>query len=319
VQSDVAPDRFLAELIAHHVPTEPDCLRLRRSPTGKFNATYFVEGGPRPLVLRVAPPDDPERVLFYEYRMMRQEPGLHALIREKTAVPVPAILAYDTSHRRLDRDYLVMEQMAGEPLSERADLSARAVADLLREVGQCLRQVHALTGVGFGYVGEHCPMEPQPQWAGAFLVMWNKLLDDIERCGGYSSEEASRMRRLLDRYISAFDRSVPASLLHMDVWAQNILADGSGRLTGLLDWDRALWGDPEIEFAVLDYCGISEPPFWEGYGAERDRSPEAEIRRVFYLLYEVQKYIFIRRVRNGDPLRADAYKRQSWRLARSLK
>jgi hypothetical protein len=79
-----------------------------------------------------------------------------------------------------------------------------------------------------------------------------------------------------------------------------------------------LWGDPEIEFAVLDDCGISEPAFWEGYGAGRDRSPEAEVRRVFYLLYEVQKYIVIRRVRGDDPGRADAYRRHSLQLAQGL-
>ena len=81
-----------------------------------------------------------------------------------------------------------------------------------------------------------------------------------------------------------FDRPVPAALLHMDVWAQNILVDDGGRLTGLVDWDRALWGDPEIEFAVLDYCGISTPAFWQGYGRERDLSEPAQVRRVFYLL-----------------------------------
>jgi len=68
----------------------------------------------------------------------------------------------------------------------------------------------------------------------------------------------------------------------MDVWAQNILADDAGHLTGLLDWNRALRGDPEVEFAVLDYCGISEPAFWDGYGACRDQPKDAEVRRVFY-------------------------------------
>ena len=122
----------------------------------------------------------------------------------------------------------------------------------------------------------------------------------------------------LDRHIRVFDRNQPASLLHMDVWAQNILTDEDGRLTCLLDWDRALWGDPEIEFAVLDYCGISEPPFWSGYGAARDHSPEAETRRIFYLLYEVQKYILIRRVRNRSPREADRHRRQALELARKL-
>lgn len=81
---------------------------------------------------------------------------------------------------------------------------------------------------------------------------------------------------------------------------------------------RKPWGDPEIEFAVLDYCGISAPAFWEGYGATRDASPEAEVRRIFYLLYEVQKYIVVRRTRGHDPRRADAYRRQSLQLAQAL-
>jgi fructosamine-3-kinase len=231
---------------------------------------------------------------------------------------VPSILSHDFSRRDIDRDYLLMEQLPGTPISGLASLTQRGFDAVLRQVGQCLRQVHGLTGNRYGYVGEHRPMEPQPDWASAFVVMWHTLLDDIERCAGYSPDEALRMRRLVDRHIYVFDRPVPAALLHMDVWAENILADEAGELTGLVDWDRALWGDPEIEFAVLDYCGISEPAFWEGYGAQRERSPEAEVRRIFYLLYEVQKYIVIRRLRNHDPERADAYRQQSLRLAQTL-
>jgi aminoglycoside phosphotransferase (APT) family kinase protein len=250
--------------------------------------------------------------------MMRQEPALHALLRQRTDVPVAAVLAHDIRHAEVDRDYLLMERLPGTPLSGHAGPTPAALDDILRAVGRCLRQVHRITGDRHGYVGDHRPIAPQIDWPSAFHVMWHLLLDDIERCGGYTPDEAAHMRRLLDRHAKVFDRPVPASLLHMDVWAENILADEHGRLTGLIDWDRACWGDPEMEFAVLDYCGISEPPFWEGYGAVRDRSPEAEVRRVFYLLYEVQKYIVIRRVRGHDPQRADAYRRQSLRLAEGL-
>ena len=47
-------------------------------------------------------------------------------------------------------------------------------------------------------------------------------------------------------------------------------------------------------------------------------SPDAEIRHVFYLLYEVQKYIFIRRVRRNDPRQADRYRQQAFAIARNL-
>jgi fructosamine-3-kinase len=104
----------------------------------------------------------------------------------------------------------------------------------------------------------------------------------------------------------------------MDVWSQNILIDDEGNVTGLVDFDRALWGDVEIEFAVLDYCGISHPPFWEGYGLVRDQSPPAMIRRQFYLLYEIQKYMPIQVWRRNDPVGAERYKQQSFQLVAQL-
>ena len=315
---DAFPESLLTGLIASHVDADAGALGVTPCLTGKFNTTYFVDGAAQPLVLRIAPPDDRSRMLFYEHRMMRQEPEIHAQVQARTSVPVPTILACDTSHENIDRDYLLMSRLPGTPISNHAGLSGQGLANILCNVGRSLRQVHAIGGERFGYVGPHEPMTPQADWPGAFTIMWNLLVDDIENCDGYRPEEAADMRRLLDRHIKRFDRPTTASLLHMDVWAQNILADRDGAFSGLVDWDRGLWGDPEIEFAVLDYCGISEPSFWEGYGLPRERSVDSEIRRVFYLLYEVQKYIVIRRVRNRDPVRADDYRRQSLEMAMSL-
>ena len=126
------------------------------------------------------------------------------------------------------------------------------------------------------------------------------------------------MRRLLDRFQALFDRDVPASLLHMDIWHQNILVDRRGHVTGVVDWDRALWGDPEIEFAVLDYCGVSVPAFWEGYGRPRDESAAAAVRNRFYLLYEVQKYILISLLRRQSRAQAEQYRRHVFALAAEL-
>ncbi len=310
------PLELLRILVASKLAVDPAVLTFQPIPTGKHNTSYFVGTGERELVLRIAPPDD-AGFLFYERRMMAQEPEIHALLRERTTVPVARILAYDDSRTLIDRDYLLMERLPGRPLTE-VRVRGSLYAHILHQVGSYLRQMHDLTAERYGYLGAHHPMEPQASWWDAFVVMWNLILDDIVAAGGYTAEEATFMRQLLPAYRSCFDRSVPASLLHMDVWHQNILVDAQGTVTGLVDLDRALWGDPEIEFAVLDYCGISEPAFWEGYGQSRDTSPEAQVRARFYLLYEVQKYIVIRLLRRADPAGAQRYKEQSFALARPL-
>jgi aminoglycoside phosphotransferase (APT) family kinase protein len=96
------------------------------------------------VVIRIAPPDTAGR-LFYERNMMAQEPEIHRLLLEKTQVPVPRILAYDTTRHVLDRDFLVMERLPGRPLTEVSPLTLRRLENVFRQMGQHLAQVHAIT------------------------------------------------------------------------------------------------------------------------------------------------------------------------------
>jgi fructosamine-3-kinase len=314
--------KTLVRLFTSHVDADPASLRFTPIRTGKHNSSFWVHSDLGSFVVRIAPPDD-VGFLFYERHMMRQEPELHALIRDRTNIPVAEIVGHDFGRTRIDRDYIVMTALPGIPLSDFPGLTQSMYQQALRQVGEQLRQLHTLTaaeclkleGNYHGYLGAHHPMKPQTTWAAAFHVMWNMLLDDVVACKGYTEEEAQSLRDLLDLYIEEFDRPIAPRLLHMDVWSQNILIDQQGNVAGLVDFDRALWGDVEIEFAVLDYCGVSEPSFWGGYGNLRDESPSAILRRQFYLLYEVQKYIPIHIWRRSDPVTATQYRQKSFALA----
>lgn len=327
LQESKLPESFdhqtLAELVSTHLSVEPASLQLSPIQTGKHNRSYWVKAGSDCFVLRIAPPDE-AGFLFYERLMMRQEPDLHTLIRANTSIPVAEVVAYDFSRSQIDRDYMVLAALPGVPLSDAPGLTARQFHQALYQVGQYLRQLHTLTAgaclgrAQFGYLGAHRPMAPQASWAAAFQQMWQLLLADVVACGSYSQAEGQAMRDLLELHLEHFDRPVVPSLLHMDIWSQNILIDEAGNVTGLVDFDRALWGDVEIEFAVLDYCGISEPPFWEGYGLPRDETTPAMIRRQFYLLYEIQKYMPIHAWRRQDPAGAARYKQHCFKLAAEL-
>ncbi len=287
---------------------------IARPATGRFNNSLFFTLDGREMVFRMAPSAD-QGLLFYEHNMMAQEPEVHELVRAETDIPVAEILLYDDSCQVIDRTYLIMERMQGEPLSYAAGVDSDEV---FRQVGEYLRQLHEIVAEEYGYLGAHRPMAPAETWAEAFDMMWNKLLDDIVACDSYSQDEAGLFRELFNKDRGLFDRYVNSSLLHMDIWHENILVDDSGKVTAILDWDRALWGDAEIEFAVLDYCGISTPAFWAGYGRERDTSPEAAQRAIYYYLYELQKYILIRKLRNNNPNAAESYKTEALRIGRRM-
>jgi fructosamine-3-kinase len=294
------------------------CSQLTPVSTGKFNTTVLGRCREHDIIIRIAP--DPDKTfLFYERNMMAQEPEIHHIVRENTTLPVPEIYIYDSTRRYLDRDVLIEEAMPGTPVSE-CSLPADVRDRMEEQMGRFLRELHdRCQRQSYGYLGNHNPMPPHENWTSAFAEMWNRLIDDIVSVWVYTTHQGNRARQALTKNLHHFTRTVPASLLHMDIWDQNILVDMKGNVSGILDWDRALWGDPEIEFAVLDYCGYNTKAFWRGYGTMPEQTPSARIRMTFYHLYEVQKYLVIWSGRPPfRPLRVDPYKTYSLGLVDQL-
>ncbi len=294
----------LRELVAARTGRIPQALNPIK--TGKFNTSYLLDMGEDTWVARVAPPPD-SVFCFYEKDMMRQEPGIHRLLLSETDVPVAPVVFIDFTRETVPTDVMVLKRLPGDPLSDRL-LSGTQRSQALYELGAHLCAVHNLQTAQYGYLGEHAPLAPESSWKAAFAAMWRALVDDVRSVGEYTEEEAACLLSFLGERSAAFEHNPPASLLHMDVWEQNILINSDGHVTGLLDWDRALYGDPEIEFAVMDYCGMTGESFWKGYGRERPSGPDADTRRTAYLLYEIQKYIVIEKGRNGSVQRARQFK-----------
>ena len=298
---------------------ERDVSNVQPFGSGKFSEVFMVDTPDGRYVLRVAPPDSLLQ-LFYEYRMMRQEPAIHARLLAETSVPVPPIAAHDFSRSLIDRDYLIMPLLPGTPLGA-AGLASVAQERAHRQWGGHVAQIHTITDPEnrFGDLGEHECMAPQPSWAEAFTVMYRRELDDIVGCGIYDGKTADDAMKLLEDNLDAFDNCRTSRLLHGDLWVTNLLVEPDGRVTGVIDFDRACWGDVEWDFAIAEYCGVTQPAFWEGYGRGPEnlppdyaRSDNAAVRRMFYLLYEHQKYIVISMsIRRSDSAGARRYARAS--------
>ncbi len=156
-------------------------------------------------------------------------------------------------------------------------------------------------------------MEPQDSWPEAFALMYGKLLNDIVGCGIYDKQRAAEALELLQDNLEVFEYCTTSRLCHGDLWVTNLLVETGGDVTGVLDFDRACWGDIEWDLAIAEYCGVTSRAFWEGYGKKIEtHEGEPAVRRLFYLLYEHQKYIVISMsIRRSDPAGARRYAAES--------
>lgn len=258
--------------------------RIKPLGGGKYNESHLVETGRDHFVLRIAPPDDVPQ-LFYEKRMMRSEPAVHQLMRNHTRVPVPEVVFHDFSQEILDRDYILLSFMEGEPGS---------FDDA--ELGRYTREMHEQIGSEFGYPDRIAPTGNS--WPDIFNEYTRLIFEDCCSCGILSRQEKEYFLQIYDIHFQTIHDCRPR-FLHLDLWFQNILTK-NGKITAILDFDRGLYGDPELEFAVLDTYGYSTPDFFKGYGKPRPDDKNSRIRQKLYMAYELIKYAFIRYARNGN-------------------
>lgn len=227
---------------------------------GTFATTYRVTlGGGRRVVVKTAAAD-PGALLSHERDLIRTEAEVYALAGDHPGLRMPALLHTDFTRTVVPGDVVVAAHLDGVPWTE-ADFgpadederTARAQADL----GEVMDRLHALAGERFGY--PQTPELQRPTWRGTFTTMVEALLADARRAA-VPDVPAARVRAALDAHGAALDEVTEPRLVHTDLWPGNLFVDpGTGALLGVIDPERALWGDPLLDLVGADPMGDGVP------------------------------------------------------------
>lgn len=246
---------------------------------GWFNSAYALtlKDGMK-AVLKLAPRSG-EGLLRYERNVMKAEVEVVRLLAEAGDIPVPRIL-YDELGGE-GSDCFVMEFVPGDPynkVKEHLTLEERRAIET--ELGRLNRRINEYQGERFGYyAGED---NAGKNWPAAFADMIAGILADAADRNVLLSMNAGRIAAVLkEREASLAEVTVPR-LVHWDLWDGNVFVE-QGRITALIDCERALWGDPLLEYYFRSLVP-DNGAFLKGYGQESFTDTERE-RMQLYDLY----------------------------------
>lgn len=253
---------------------------------GMYNSTYrlSISGRERPVVLRVAP--EPRQQFRSEWQLMRNEYATLPWLSPIASL-MPHVLAADWSHEVIGRDWMIQSFLDGAPAFGPRGLRAyprQQWTGFYRQLGSIAKTIHAIAGPHFGSVsGPGCST-----WSQAVSISLQDIASDLETAG----LDATVLRRAgnaaADRS-EVLDQITEPRLLAGDLWTVNVLLAEDATeptVTGVLDLDRTLWGDPAADWSIrmaLSKPGTERDAFWDrdGYGPP-DGSPDAMWRRYVY-------------------------------------
>lgn len=191
---------------------------------------------------------------------------------------------------RLPGDYLLLSCLPGRPLTAlRADLPDADVASVRSELGRAVAALHTVQGKTFGYPRSDAVSDG---WADTLRAMVGTVLADASRLGADLTLPADGIRALIDSRLDLLTAVETPVLVHFDLWDGNVLVerDGGARLTGVIDAERAFWGDPYADFVSLALFGDIEndAAFLDGYrraGGHAEFTPDTRLRMRMYRVY----------------------------------
>lgn len=285
----------LTELVSKSLHTDICFAKLLTG--GLFNTTYYIDTAQcGAVVLRVGPVN--RRLLLpYENNLMRAEQCVYELC-QAAGVPVSEVLAADTSKKIIDRDYMIVRYIPSLPMSE-AVLSADANSRICRDIGAAAAKLHSIKQSCFGRIEDVRNGKGFSEWSDCLLhefEQWEAAERSIQL---FSEPEKLRIKRMIENAAPILDEIKTPSLVHTDLWKGNILIRSDLKeFAAIIDADRAMWGDPELEFSSIEWT-YSEPTFWEGYGHMVSDDFSGRIRREIYtLLWSLlNSYVYMREYR----------------------
>lgn len=199
-------------------------------------------------------------------------------------VPAPRVLLVDDSAALVPQHYLIMTKIEGTPLIQAwPTLNPAQREGAAHQAGELLAKMHGITFEEFGKL----------YGTARIFGTWRAYLEDY--FNRYTREAADehliapdtikRMEATMARHAPLLDSVTTPRLVHWDYHFENLLYK-HGAITGVLDFEWSLAGDPAHDFNRRDQwesdCPGSRAPLYAGYASLRPLEADHDARVALY-------------------------------------
>jgi hygromycin-B 7''-O-kinase len=162
-----------------------------------------------------------------------------AFVDGRLPLPTPAVLATGTHDGGF---YLLMSQLHGRRLVDAWPELGPAERDRLCDrLGEAIAALHALDSAPLAGL-------PPPHWAD-FVPAQRRQAVERQRACGLAPHWLAQIEPFVARWAGTTD--APLVLLHTEIMREHLLVDAGGSLSGLIDFEPAMRGAREYEFASV--------------------------------------------------------------------
>jgi len=147
-------------------------------------------------------------------------------------------------------------------------------------IGEIIRAINSFPGTYFGLPGT--PALRAATWKEAFIKIVESVLEDGARKNVVYDYSYNELRAAILKHAPALEEVTAPCLVHWDAWNSNFFVQ-DGKITGILDFERALWADPLMEAQFRDIGGNRVANCLRGYGKTSFTFPEEQRNQLYSL------------------------------------
>lgn len=223
---------------------------------------------------------------------------------EQNTIPTPELVGFDNSENKYGFKYLITTKLPGHNMFEAWE---EINLSTVRDSGRILAELHNSTSfsnhgkLGYEKSGKDLHL--------AEKIEWNQMVEDMIYTFSENlketkfSEYVKEIRELFEKNRKFLRDNSDPVLVHQEFSPRNMMTKDE-KITGVIDWERAISGDPEYDLFIAEKQFTTKTKLFEGTSQTPEEIKQAlrseytkfrnledgwrERRKIYQLIYITQ-------------------------------